>query len=422
MKKCSRFCPMVLIALACLSIALFLGSARTGYLILNPEAELSVDSHFSGQLTAFSYNREIDIEERQQITVEFTNVGNVPFEVNMSVYVYYRNKTGLMELAHYSDSLAYLSAGMRKSFTSVFAPSEKGEHYIKVVVVYGQRRMVTWGYFNVVIRPEKVIVFVPGEPIPQPGPPIITPIFIVPRMETEHQQLINMTAGESTTVPVRIKNTGDMNLTDIRFYVSAPQMIYVDVSPKIVSFLPIGRNYTFLLSIETDNYTAAGNYSIDFSIVSKETSINSTITLNVKEKQVPKIYDSEAMRQKILSYFYILSELEARASFLAREGFDIIIANSSISSARSMLSLASGYFEQGDYENCVKALESAKNMLETAALELESITLKIYGGGPSLFYIALFALLVAAAVFAVYEYRKRRDMRPRILRKEETAE
>lgn len=414
--------PVLILSVLFLAAVSQLGNAPTGY--ISADAYLTLNGKMDGEITGFSFDELLDIAEQQRISIEFTNTGSEPYDTRITLYVYYFNVTRLDEKARYIDSIVYLHPGQRKSFSVLYTPTALGDYYIKVVVSYSYKKATEWGYFLFYVEPEEQeipIDITPQTTAATPQVPVVT--NLTPGMLISYPSSLNISQGEGVIVPITVKSTGSMALTNLRFYISSSQGLYSDVNPKVLGLLLPTHTFTFLVSLDVANDTETGLYPVDFTILADEIKDYGSMEVYINEKKEAAVYDWEAIKNTIESYKFIISELESKTEFYASYGSDVRDANETITKAKESLSEAEEYYGKRNYNSCTRSLAETRGLLEEAALKIGNLSLqgKKPGFGISLWTILLAVVVIAAIIiiFILYKRRKKEEGRPGFLSREE---
>ncbi|MEM3792829.1 MAG: NEW3 domain-containing protein [Candidatus Bathyarchaeia archaeon] len=94
----------------------------------------------------------------------------------------------------------------------------------------------------------------------------------------------SLSVGGETTFDVTVKNAGTQEITNVRVVAvtgSIPDGFTVDVTPSYTSSLKADEDYTFTVTIKTEADVNAGNYYIDFNVLSDQAE-SKTFTLRVE--------------------------------------------------------------------------------------------------------------------------------------------
>ena len=407
-------------------VAIFFNSAPTGMASSPPTVDVSVLEQFAGKITVFTYKNSVEIIDRQVIVTEFTNTGNVPYNSQTTVTVYYYNRS-LEEEARFEDQTFLLRPGMRRGFMSEFIPTKTGDYYIKLRVAYQYKVAVAWGYFRVfMITGEEIINWTVDNNMtiiynytllpPERAAPNIIEIPANARMALEYNDTIFVEKGSRIVVPVKVNNNGEGNLTNVKIYLSSPNMLYTDVNPKAVGDIAPGDSFTFLITMEPLPNITAGDYNVSFEALSGETSMRGSMTVSVVEKLA--YHDWQSLKDLILSYNYIASELESKINYLSMYGNDVKAANITLTAAKAAIASAKTQYNDRDYEKCKEFLDIAGPLLENAALQIGHMTMKVYAAQPGLSYFVIAALSsgIVLAVFLIYRHEKKKGEKPKFLR------
>jgi hypothetical protein len=404
------------ILLALLLVALVLVQSSymsiTGY----NTASVSVKEKTQGAIL-MNYDRNVNLTETQTITAEFVNTGtnNFTSRIEITVYLYNNDTNNLEQLATYYDGYVTLFSGERKSFTANFLPTKIGTYYIKVRVPYEYKVTEAWGSFFVTWTWPQVqeIIFVSTSQ----GGGIIQGQreYGTTEMELSYNSSLDIYPGQSMMFPIFIRNTGTINLHNVKLYSTTTENIGFDVNPKVVYELRQNKSAMFLVSINVSENIQPGDYEFAFDVMGEEIKRSGIVKLSVGSFNV-SIEDE--VRDAILNYEYLINEAE-RETYLARlEGFNTTRAEGYLEDAKLSLGRARELFDQGDYEGSRDALDSVKKNLEKVVLDLATISIKLYtypAFSPFLILLLIIIIIIVIIIIAILERRKK-NRKPKLIR------
>jgi hypothetical protein len=405
----------------------FLDKMTGNYLLVDKPVSVSVADKLNGKVTSIALNTTIIIGDRQDIAIEFANIGSVPFTETITARVHRNMGNFTLVIANYQDSPAVLQAGMRKVFPFVFVPNETGLYYVQARVTYESRVAEGWSAFYVVNPP--------APPAPPPIYNYITPppssggggaygnvtgkpkpgISGVPFLEATAQNRIDLHRDDSVLLPIEVTNKGDVQLTNIRAYVSTTSTIDMDVNPKVVAVLGQDEYTTFLVSLAASNATELGIHSLDYSVVSDQAQKSGAVEINVLGPETT----ADDLREKILNYQLLIIELDREIDAAKRKGFDVHDAEQSLRSAKDSLRLASEHLDYGDYPGTRDALDKTKRHIEDTAFMLANAQMLFAATAIDLFLLLVIIaiVLLALLIFIILKRRKKSRKRPEMLRR-----
>jgi hypothetical protein len=405
----------VILVVIVLSMILFLGYNQMAVTGFNT-ADVSIKEKMQGQIL-MNYFSNVNLTSSQNVTVEFTNTGtgNYSARIEMTVYFYNTTTLSLEQLATYQDNYAFLNPGERKSFSTVFIPTKLGTYYIKARVPFGSMVNEGWGSFFVTyyfdMSPEVKFIatsygggFISGQRE-----------FGVSSLELSYNTTIDTYPGQKLLLPIKLINTGTVNLHGLKFYSSTTENINFDVNPKEIYQLTQNESNLFLVSLEISNNTQPGKYDFYFQILGIEIKRAGSITLNVES--IAKSIKDEVYND-IINYEYLITDINYQIYLTQNKGFNTTNAELYLDDAIKSLQEARNYYDQGNYEQARNLLDRVKKDLEKVVLELAAVTARVYtypAFDPYLILLLLIIILIALIIF-LYLRRKRSKRRPKLIR------
>jgi hypothetical protein len=404
-----------------LLIAIFLARdflSKIGFGILSM-LNVSIKEKIGGKLL-LAYQPSIEIGNQQNIYTEFINTGTSQVTEKIEVKVYgYVNGT-LKPLAYYFDATVPVAVGMRRGFKTVFVPPEKGLYYIQAKASYDTKVVEVWGAFSVYYPPVQVIpVYVPVQ-----APPAVAPsptIVGAPELTLEYPELVKFYVGEKKLLNINIKNVGTASAHNLKLYISTSSLIDISIYPKQVSALNPNESLTFVVSIGIPPTMQEGIYPLEFETMNDE-GIKKTGEISLQVSLIPPP-EEEEISQKILNYEFLVSEIQQQINSAFLQGYDVGLANKTLSLARISLENAKDYLKSKKIKDAKMELENVESKIQDAALQLASAMLYLYKPPAILWWLILLIILLMALVLLAYWYwRKRMKRRPKLLQKMEETE
>jgi hypothetical protein len=387
---------------------------------------LSIKSSIKGEITAFVYESFIDLRqlEKQDIFVEFTNTGTENYTAKIEEFIYFYENNQLNETANYSDSSVMLFPGEKRAFRTIYTPLQEGFYYIKVKASYGTRRTEAWGSFYAgFIIPNMT----PGPPGPGGGgeglggwtPSTIKYVEAQPLdLYIDYEREINMYPGQSLMTSVKVKNVGNATLHEVKFHVSASDLLEIDVNPKEFYYLDRNETVIFLLDIYADPNIQIMTYPIDFEIVTRQIKRAETISVNIVAYNITL---EEEVRKTILNYEYLITELGIDILEAYLKGVDTTLAEKALDNARINLEGAKNYFELKNFEKAMEKLDEVKENLKECVFHLAQASFAIFVPAFSPIWILIIAVLIGL-VFLFLLKRRKKKKKPKLLRTVEETE
>jgi hypothetical protein len=377
---------------------------------------VSIQEKISGKLL-LSYQPSIEIGNQQNIYTEFINTGTSQVTEKIEVRVYgYVNGT-LKPLAYYYDISVPLAAGIRRGFKSVFVPPNTGLYYIQAKSSYDTKVVEVWGAFSVYYPQAQVI------PIYVPAPPAAAPPAAVvgaPELALEYPDLVKFYVGEKKLINVSVKNVGTAAAHNLKLYISTSSLIDISIYPKQFSALNPNETLIFVISIGIPPTMQEGIYPLEFEVMNDE-GIKKTGEISIQVSLIPPP-EEEEISQKILNYEFLISEIQQQINSAFLQGYDVSLANKTLSLAKASLENAKDYLKSKRIKDAKKELENVENRVQEAALQLASSTLYLYKPPAILWWLILLIILAIALAILAYWYWKRRKRRPKLLQRVEETE
>ncbi len=391
--------------------------------------EVNVKDRTEAEITMFDYKSMITIYETENISVEMANIGSTAFTGQLIEYIYKLQNSTMNLTSTYTDSQAYLHPGSRKFHKVIFVPPDIGTYFIKATAQYGSRKIEVWGSFTVVeeypIPPpsNQTNQTQPPPPPPQengpnsvnPQPPIwSTHVILNPKIDIEYRNNITLYRNQSDLITVRAKNTGNFALDNVFFYVSSPEDLEVDFSPKILQIMQMNESLTYAISVRP-KANASGNYTIEFEATNQYVKATGSVAVEVRE--FPPDIDNY-IREKILNYEYMAAEIRVEIGAAAAEGKDITNPENYIDLASEQIAKAKDALGRQDYKESLFQLDLALASMQQALFTLGNLQLPpVIEKAQFPFYIIFFLVIIALLLFFIYFRRrqKKKNRRPKML-------
>ncbi|MEM7825369.1 MAG: NEW3 domain-containing protein [Candidatus Aenigmatarchaeota archaeon] len=365
-----------------------------------------------------SYREYLEWGEFQNISVEFLNTGSVNVEEKIEIRVFYNYGGKLELLAYYYDSTVVLKPGEKRNYRVNFLPPYVGAYYIKVRVPYDGKVLETWKGFVVIYTPPSPRI----EIISLPGPPAPTEIIEtgVPRMEIVYPENITIAQGESKLFSIIVKNTGQVSLKNMRLSVSTLSSFEFEITPKEIFKVSPNETAIFLVLLTIPNRTYPGTYPFDFEVITDKMKEGRKISIEVVSI-LPLL--EEELKETIIYYEYLISEIQTQIDNAALKGIDVSQAQDSLDEAKKSLEIAKSYYDLGKYLDAKRKLDEVRDHLQDAVYKLSLALIPIYY--PAFPWIPLILLLIIILIILIILVRRKKKeekelKRPKLLRGIET--
>ncbi len=364
------------------------------------------------------YDSSINITATQNITAEFVNTGssNYTSRIEITVYLFNNTSGNLEQQADYYDSITFLLPGERETFKISYLANRVGAYYIRARVPYDSKTAELWGSFFVsyIYFQTPRIIFVPtsygGGTIPGQKEMGIT------SLELEYKDNVDLYPGQKVLLSVTLKNTGTVNIHNLKFYSSTTNYIIFEVNPKEVYELGYNGSTIFLVSLEVSKSTPEGEYDFAFNVLGLEIQKTGSIKLNVTSLAKRPLKDE--VYQTIINYEYLITELDHEIYTTSLNDIDTSRAQGYLDDAKRNLQRAKDYYNEGNYQDATDALDSVKRDLENVVFNLAAISFRVYvypAYDPFLILI-LAIMIIIALLILIFLYRRRKKKKPKLIR------
>lgn len=365
-----------------------------------------------------NYNTTVNLTSEQSITAEFVNTGssNYTSRIQITVYLFNNTSGNLEQQADYYDSITFLLPGERETFKISYLSNRVGVYYIRARVPYDSKTAELWGSFFVsyIYFQTPRIIFVPtsygGGTIPGQKEMGIT------SLELEYKDNVDLYPGQKVLLSVTLKNTGTVNIHNLRFYSSTTNYINFEVNPKEVYELGYNGSTIFLVSLEVSKSIPEGEYDFAFNVLGLEIQKNGNIKLNVTSLAKKPLKDE--VYQTIINYEYLITELDHEIYTTSLNDLDTSRAQGYLDDAKRNLQRAKDYYNEGNYQDATDALDSVKRDLENVVFNLAAISFRVYvypAYDPFLVLILVIMIIIALLILILL-YRRRKKKKPKLIR------
>lgn len=386
------------------------------------ETRLSVLESQNAEVTRFEFDQFITIGESVNVSVEMTNTGSVSAPSDFDLEVYDVNNTLLYT---YPAPDRTLAPGELRNRVIRHTPHETGTYIIRLDAEIGGEIFRTAKFLSVSEEPE------PPEPepititrtrvetefadAPEPPEPSEPP---TPRWNVEAPQQATVGEGRSTVIPIRIANTGEAVLTNIRLAVTNSNNLTVEANPKIIFRLLPEETKSFVLDVAAANRTLT-DQTVGYR-VSSSTGLGGSGEITV---DVVPFLTMRQLSQQIEDLESVIVEAAAELRTARQEGLDVEQAAARLDEARQSLDAARDSIGEQEIQDTRENLDATRQSLDRFYSRLfqargESLEVRADLIRPAYVVIAV-AVLAAALLIGVYYYlREKQTQRPKLLREQ----
>lgn len=239
-----------------------------------------------------------------------------------------------------------------------------------------------------------------------------TPIGIPNISITAYPTDINIERGyyneDWNHVTVSVRNTGSVTLHNVTLNITGFSSDWLTLSPKIIENLTAAESIIFDLWVNVPGSSSAQTYEVSIRAESDEAADNVTSTLRVFES-------TRALYQYEIDKLYEdLADMEARATSLQAQNYDVSSITELLNQARSRLGMAQNYLDNDQLDEAKYPIVGARNLLEEAerifaTLQRPTVITELLL--PWWVYLLLLLFIVVVIVLIYMVFRGRRSKR-----------
>ncbi|RLJ10054.1 MAG: hypothetical protein DRP15_01360, partial [Candidatus Aenigmatarchaeota archaeon] len=285
-------------------------------------------------------------------------------DVNITYWVTDGNQTWDM-----NTFSANIAAGENKTFTTsvyIFQSQPLGFYTLVARVVYDP-------YNNLYAEANATFQVVEGAPPGPPGPPAPAPgapgaaggeveIPVVAKKEItieEYPTELAVEVGYAKFPNIKIRNTGDVNLTDIRLMVSGLPSEWYEITPQKIDLLEPNQTAVFTLKILVPPGTKTEEHIVKITAYTNETSSEKTFVLLIfTSRQELLQYELARLKAK-------LEELEEKTDEAGKTK-DVTDVLKVLDEIKKQIDLAEGYLIEKKYDAALNAIYAGWNLVKRA--------------------------------------------------------
>jgi uncharacterized membrane protein len=348
------------------------------------------------------------------------NKGEVSQDVYIEYWVSSQNDTW-----YTASEAVYTPSHSNQSFTRsayIFSTQPLGNYLLNMRVNYDnvQPPIIANTSFTVVSRPTNIttttttVESAPSGPVPEPepvptiieeweeAPPKRSSISIV-----DYRQQVELAQGWNTTIPITVRNTGEILLEDIELALLGIPSEWYNVRPASLIGLEIGDSSVFLVEFMIPKDSGLGDHDVTLSVASNDTIDRRMMKLT--------IYASveNLLRKQIDDLRIDLEKLKTEVEVAERAGKDVSEITLFLEEIEVKIRSAEENLADKLYDESVKDIANARNLIERArSLLYEKVLAK---ERPSkLVYIipAILVLIILALIIFFLIYRRKTKKKP----------
>lgn len=355
---------------------------------------------------------EVPLGDYLDFNIVIENKGEVSQDVDLEYWVSDFNNT----IWYYQSEAVFVNAFTNQSFTRkafIFNNQKPGIHLINVRVTYDLVQppikknttfMVVSAVTTTTITPTP-----PGPPAGQPSPPAerVPPAAAEEKDEltiSEYPFELGIESGWARYPTVKVKNTGDTTLNNIRLLIRGIPLSWLTTDPVNIESLKPNEIAIFSLKIIVPAGEKTNVYPFKIIAISNETSDEKTGILFVfASREELLLYELNKVKEK-------LSDLENRTDVARKEGKDVSDVITLINETQSQIKQAEDLIKNKDYDNALEKIISASNLIDRAnqlLIKAPKAKPMVLPGIPlSTFLIILIILIISTAII-LYMIKKK---------------
>jgi len=328
------------------------------------EMNASVPSRENGKIKFLRYYPDaIRVDDQVTITVNSTNIGNTLGDFRLRLIL---SKDGI-----FFNSTCDFSLNVLEEDTCIFyySPSQAGTYQLNAKL-YNLTETKVWDSSskNMTVASKIVSPTPPSGPPSAPSRPPVTPT--VKSIEIiEYPPEINGTRGEMKMIPVKVKNTGNAALHDVKLIIK-DLTFFTKISPDSLGLLS-NTTQTFLVRLEIPKIADFKVYQFGVKAIGDNVSDTKTIKLRVMSRTL-----EDRIRSEIENLYQLIEINWKDLLELQTEGYNVTHIFETLDEARENLVIAEGYFEIGKYEDSERYLEYTRSKLEEVAIQISRVKSK----------------------------------------------
>jgi len=369
------------------------------------DIDLDIKTVIDGIIISIEHPYYVDLYESMPIRIVFKNIGSVEYQERITFDIV---NWSLDTLATFYDGYFTLKPGEERAYNTSYIPTVSGYQWIHVKVSFLDEEVEGWSSFYVYPKTKASEVSEPslGEGVVGPSEPEIG----IPVMKLNYTERVDVSKGQSYLIYLMVENMGarfgNVSLDNIIFFAKSIGIPFSVVPDRIHKLEPNGTGF-FLITLNVPAKIDAGEYALDFTVMSDETQKKGKIYITVKELPI-----KEEIWRTIQNYLFIIERLKLEIRQASSEGANVSIAERYLNESIINVNDAIDFYNIEDYDGAKKRLVTARGNLERCVLELAlaradlfRITLPAY---VTILLIVLVIIAVTTALFFIYVRRRKK--------------
>jgi len=366
-------------------------------------------------------NEEVYPGEYLDFEIIIENKGETSQDVTLSYWV---STSGTNDTWYSKSEDVYTPAYYNQSFTRqayIFSNQPTGDYFINLQVTYDTvmpPKLVN-SSFTVIpatnvttttVAPSVVVGGGGGGGFPatevahekwKDAPKKVGSIVIV-----DYRPDIILSQGWNSTVPVSVKNTGQIELEDVELVILGIPVSWYEIRPRVFDNIGISNTSIFIVEFTVPKDSQAGEYDIILSVLSGEISDKKSMKMTVY-RSVEELLKDQINKLKIE-----LEKLKSEIEVARKSGKDVEDVGLFIEEIEIQLRLGEQNLAASKYDEGLKNVEIARNLIERARSLLYGLLLIREKISPLVIIVPVFLILIIIGIilFIILTKKKKKKV------------
>jgi len=366
-------------------------------------------------------------------TVTIDNKGEVSQDVYLEWWVSSGNET------YYKNSGWILTPALTNQTISkqayIYTNQPLGTYFLNVKMTYDNVQPPLFANSTFIVLAQQNITLPTYPPVTiiypsYPSAPTGEVIFVKPpptekklrdilieRYETNISLVRGMIKIESVTV----KNTGQLNLTNVSLFILGIPTTWFNITPEGYKTLKPDETAVFLINFNIPKDAQLGEYKITLSAISGDIADKKSATITIFQSL------EELLKDELNKIKTALQELEIDIKVAQKEGKDVSNVLIFVDEIKSQINIIEDNLKNNKTEEALKNIANVKNLIDRARdllSKLEVLKVKEFFVIPSWAFLIILILIVSVSITVILLSRMRvlPPLRPYIIPLGKTVE
>jgi len=346
---------------------------------------------------------EVHQGEYLDFAVSIDNKGEVSQDVNLEWWVSSGNTTYFHQSGYILTPALTNQTITRQAF--IYTTQPLGTYFLNVKMTYDNSQPPLFANSSFIVLaqqqnmttptyPPVTVIVSPGAPtgevvtIKQPPPERETKDILIEKYGTN----ISLVRGMLKIETVTVKNTGQVNLTNITFFITGIPMTWYNISPENYRSLAPGDSVVFLINFNVPLDAQLGEYTIGFNVLSSAAGDKKSTSITVFKSL------EELLKEELDKIKNTLQELEVDVKIAEKEGKDVSGVLILLDEIKSQITLIEENLKGNKTEEALKNIANIKSLIDRAKdllSKLETTQIK------KPFFIPLWVVIILIVIISV---------------------